>query len=107
MVFAPALVAKFLNIVSSGTVRRFGDEPGVIQKCALWCGEASFVEFAPENRGYALVIGSLNPQEVSVAVESIGTSVQVADVAGDHLLVAALEVALGEMNGVGEVHYLS
>ena len=107
MVFAPALVAKFLDIVSSGTVRRFGDEPGVIQKCALWCGEASFVEFAPENRGYALVIGSLNPQEVCVAVESIRTSVQVADVAGDHLLVAAREVALGEMNGVGEVHYLS
>jgi len=107
LVFTPALVAKSLDIVNRGTVRRFGDEPGVIQESALRRSEAGFVEVTLENRGYALVIGSLNPQEVSVAVESIGTSVQVADVAGDHLLVAALEVALGEMNGVGEVHYLS
>ena len=107
MVFAPALVAKILNIVTSGVVRRFGDKPGVIQQCALWHGEAGFVEFTLENRGYTLVIGSLNPQEVSVAVESIRTSVQVADVAGDHLLVAARKVALGEVNRVGEIHYLS
>ena len=53
-----------------------------------------------------MIIGSLNPQEVSVAVESIGTAVQVADVTGDHLFVAALQVPLGEMNGVGEVDYL-
>jgi hypothetical protein len=69
--------------------------------------EAGFVEFAFQNCRNALVSGSLNTQEVSVAVQSIRTAVQVADIAGDHLLVAALQMAFGEMNGVGEVHHLA
>ena len=75
MILAPALVAKSLNIVGSGAVRRLGDEPGVVQQRTLSRSQAGFVELARENRGYTLVIGSLNPQEVCVAVESIRTSV--------------------------------
>ena len=107
LVFAPAVVAQLLNVVSGGTVGRIRDEPGVLQQRAFGRSEASAVEFAFQNCRYALVIGSLNPQEVGVAVESIGTAVEVGDVAGDHLLVAAGEVAFGEMDGVGEVHHLA
>ncbi len=35
------------------------------------------------------IIRSLNPQEVGMAIQSIGTAVQVRDIAGDHLFVAA------------------
>ena len=37
-----------------------------------------------------------------MAVQSIGTAIEVGDVAGDHFLVAAGEMAFGEMNFVGE-----
>src|SRR5271166_691753 len=96
-----------LNIVSSGARSGLGDEPGVVHQCALSSGQTRLVELAFQNRRYALVVGSLNPQEVSVAVESIRTAVQVGDIAGDHLLVAALQMSLGKMNSVGEVHHLA
>src|SRR5271165_2501669 len=95
-----------LNVFSSGARGGFGDEPGVVHQCALGCGDARLVEPALQNRRYALIIGSLDPQEVCVAVQSIRTAVQVGDIAGDHLLVAALQMSLGKMNGVGEVHHL-
>ena len=41
-----------------------------------------------------------------MAVQSIRTSVQVGDVAGEHLLVPAREVPFGEMYGVGELDNL-
>jgi hypothetical protein len=47
-----------------------------------------------------LIVGSLNTQEVGVAVQSIRTPVQVGDVAGDHFLEAAREMAFGEVNRI-------
>ena len=74
---------------------------------ALRRGQASFVQLAFENRRYALISRSLNTQEVGVAVQSIGTSIERRDVAGDHLLVPAREVPFGEMDGVGEIDDLA
>src|ERR1039457_3052098 len=68
--------------------------------------QASLVELAFQNRRNCSIIGSLNPQEVSVAVQSIGTAVQVGDVAGDHLLVPPRKMALGKMDGVGKTPHL-
>jgi len=42
-----------------------------------------------------------------MAVQSIGTAVQVGNVAGDHLLVTAGEVAFRKVDGVGELNYLA
>ena len=42
-----------------------------------------------------------------MAVQSIGTSIEIRDVAGDHLLVPAGEVAFGEMDSVGEIDDLA
>ena len=69
-----------------------GDQLDVIEQAALRQSQAGFIQFAFENRGYAVIGGSLNTQEVSVAVQSIGTPIEVRDVAGDHLFVAASEV---------------
>jgi hypothetical protein len=54
-----------------------------------------------------LISGSLNPQEVSVAIQSIRTSIEVRDVAGDHLFVPASEMPFGEMNSVRELDHLT
>src|ERR1700757_1846246 len=42
-----------------------------------------------------------------MAVESIRTAGEEGDVAGDHLLVSAGQMALGKVDGVGEVHHLA
>jgi hypothetical protein len=42
-----------------------------------------------------------------VAVQSIGTAIEIGDVAGDHFFIAASEMSLGKMNGVGKVDYLA
>ena len=76
LVFAPAMIAKLLNIIGRGAVRRLGDELGVVQQRALGVGEAGIIELAFQNCRYALIIGSLNTQEVSMTVQSIRTAVQ-------------------------------
>ena len=42
-----------------------------------------------------------------MAIQSIGTSIEIRDVAGDHLLVPAGEVAFREMDRVGEIDDLA
>jgi hypothetical protein len=69
--------------------------------------EAGFIEFAFQNCSYALIVGSLNTQEVGVAVQSIRAAIEEGNVAGDHLLVAASEMAFRKMNFIGEFHYLT
>jgi hypothetical protein len=75
LVFAPTMVAKFLDIFSRRAIRRFGDEFGVLQQRALGVGEAGVIELAFQNCRYALIIGSLNTQEVSMTIQSIWTAV--------------------------------
>ena len=103
LLLRPARVAQFLDILRRGAIRRIGNDPGVVQQHALGGREARIFEFAFENRRDALIIGSLDTQEVSVAVQSIWAAVQVGDVAGDHLLMAADQVTFGEMNTVGKI----
>jgi hypothetical protein len=67
----------------------FGDLFGVNQQSALCWRQAGLIEFAFQNRGYALIGGSLNPQEVSVAVQSIRAAIEERNIAGDHFLVSA------------------
>jgi hypothetical protein len=54
--------------------------------------KARFVQLALKDCPYTLIGGSLNPQEVSMAVQSIWAPVQIRHVAGDHFLVAPREV---------------
>ena len=72
----------------------------IIKQRALGRSQAGFIEVALKY-GFDTLIGcSLNTQEVGMAVQSIRAPVQIGDVAGDHLLVPAREMAFGEMNRV-------
>lgn len=106
LVLAPARSAQLLNVFAGGAIGCFGDQFHVVEQGPLSGGQAGDVEVSVENRANAGIIGSLNTQEVGVTVQSIRTMVEEGDVAGDHLLVPAREVALGEVNGVGELHHL-
>ena len=86
LVFGPAHGAEFFDIFGGGTVGRFRDELHVVQKDALRRGQAGFLQLALQYCGYGLIGGSLNTQEVGVAIQSIRATVEVGDVAGDHLL---------------------
>jgi len=107
LVFRPTGVAQPLNVGGSRFVRGVCDERGVIEQGAFGRRQARFVKLTLQNRRNALIGGSLNTQEVGVAVESIRAPVEIGDVARDHLLVAAGEMALGEVNGIRELDDLA
>jgi hypothetical protein len=76
LVLGPADGAKLCDIFDGGTVGGFGDELGVVQQSVLRLGQARFIELAFENGCDSLIGGSLNPQEVSVAVQSIRAAIE-------------------------------
>jgi hypothetical protein len=98
--FLPARVAELLHVLRSCLVRSSSNQLDVLEKCPLTCGEAGFVNFALDDCLYALICGSLNPQEVSVAVQSIRTTIQVRDVAGNHFFMTPRKMSLRKMNRV-------
>lgn len=77
LVFFPPRRSHFVHVFGGSSVRRFGNQFHIIQQRALCRGESRLLELALENSRYALIGGSLNPQEVSVAVQSIRAAVQV------------------------------
>ena len=92
LVFAPPGIAELLYIGVRRPAGSFGDELHVVDQSPLSRSQPGFIELTLENCAYALIAGSLNPQEVGMTVQSIRTAVQVGDVAGNHLLVAAGEM---------------
>jgi hypothetical protein len=89
LILAPSCIAQFLDVFVSRPVCGSSDEFDVIHERTLGCSQAGFIELAFENCCNTFVIGSLNTQEEGMAVQSIWAAVQVGDIAGDHLLVAA------------------
>jgi hypothetical protein len=76
LIFGPAGVAQLLNVRGGGFVGSLCDEIRVIEQGAFSGCQSRVIEFTFENRRNALIGGSLNTQEVSVAVESIRAPVQ-------------------------------
>ena len=106
LVLVPARVAQPLNVFRSCAIGRLGDKLHIVEQSPFGRGQAGGIKVSVENRANTSVIGSLNTQEVGVAVQSIRAMVQEGDVAGDHLLVPASEVALGKVNGIRKLHHL-
>ena len=107
LIFAPTSVAQFLNVVGGGAVCSVRDQFYIAEKSTLGDRKAGFAELAFENRAYTFISGSLNTQEVSMTVQSIRAAVQVRDVAGNHLLIAAREMTFREMHSVGKLDHLT
>jgi hypothetical protein len=83
LLFFPAEVTKFLNILGGRTIGGVGDQLDVIQQSALRRSEARFVKLTFNDGLYTLIRCSLDTQEVGVAVQSIRATVQIGNIAGD------------------------
>ena len=86
---------------------QLSDQLRILHQRVFRRSQVGLVDLAFQDRGDTLFVGSLNTQEVGMTVQSIGTAVEVGNIAGDHLLVAAGKMALGEMYGVGKLHDLA
>src|SRR6266567_8417267 len=83
--FLPAYIAELLHVLGSCFVSSFRDQLYIFQKRTLTGTETSLVKIALKDCFHALICGSLNTQEVSMTVQSIRTTIQERDVAGNHL----------------------
>jgi hypothetical protein len=101
------VVAQPLHIFVSSAVSCLGHLGYVVQKRAFCRAELRLIQLALDQRLYGLLFRSLNPQEVSVRVQSIRTTVQPGNPTGDRLFLAPVEVALGEVDGVAELDHLA
>jgi hypothetical protein len=73
---APAMIAENLHVFWGGAVGGFCHLRDVVKQSALRRGELRFVEFSFRDRLYCFLVGSLNPQEVGMRVQSIGTTIE-------------------------------
>ena len=105
LIFFPAGIAQLLHVLGGRSISGFGDQLNVIQQQAFRYRQAGFVQLAFKNCGYALVCGSLNPQEVSVAVQSIRTTIEIGNITSDHLLITSCEMSFREVDCVSEFKY--
>ena len=86
---APSCISQFLNVLVGGLMGCLCYQFHVIKQGTFRGREPSLLEFAFENRVDALITGSLNTQEVGMAVQSIRAPVQVGDMTRYHFLMAA------------------
>ncbi len=73
---APAMIAKNLYIFCRCAVGGLGHFGDVFEENTLGRGELCIFEFPLRNRLNRFLIGSLNPQEVCMRVQSIGTAIE-------------------------------
>ncbi len=97
--FQPA-ERSFSTVFGSRSVGGVSNQPHILQQRLLGRRKARFVDLPFDDCFYTFIRCSLNPQEVSMAVQSIWTPVQIRDVAGDHLFLAARKMTFREMNRI-------
>jgi hypothetical protein len=103
----PACIAQFLNVLVGGLIGCLCYQLNILEQSAFRGRKPSLLELALKNRINALITGSLNTQEVGVAVQSIRAPVEEGDITCDHLLVPPGKMAFREMDCVGELDYLA
>ena len=106
LIFAPSRIAQSLHVLGRGAGGGLRNKLHVFKQCSFSRGQSCVFELPFENCRYTLITGSLDTQEVGVAIQSIRAPVQIGDVAGNHLLVAASQMAFGEVDGIREIDYL-
>jgi len=107
LLFAPARVSQPLDVFCRGTGGRMGNQLRVVEQHPFSGGQIGLIERTFHDGFDGFVRCSLNTQEVSVAVESIRTSIQIRDITCQHLLVAARQVSFRKMQRIGKLDELS
>jgi hypothetical protein len=102
----PANIPQPLHIIMGRAIRSFRHLGYVIEQCTIGRTQACVIQIAIRDGPYRLIFCSLNTQEVCMRVQSIGAAIQPRYPARDRFLGSAVEMTLGEMNRVAELHHL-
>jgi hypothetical protein len=104
---APTVMAEDLHVFRGGAIRRLGHLGDIFKQRAVRVVERSLFEVARRQRLDCFLFRSLNPQEVSMRIQSIRTAIEPRDPAGDRFLGPAREVPFRKVDGVAEAHDLA
>ena len=100
LLLGPSNISEPLHICRCRSRRRLRHLPHVFHQLSLGFSQPRTVEIALSNCRNSLLVCSLNPQEVCMAIDSIRTPIQVGDISGQHLFVTARKMAFTEMDGI-------
>ena len=104
---APAVMAQDLHVFRGGAIRRLGHLGDIFEQRAVRVVERRLFNVARRQRLDCFLFCSLNPQEVSMRIQSIRTAIEPGDPAGDRFLGPAREVPFRKMDGIAEAHDLA
>jgi hypothetical protein len=96
-----------LYVLRRGTVSRLSHLGDVVEQCPVCVVQTGLVKVSRDQRLHCLFFCSLNPQEVSVRVQSIGTAIEPGNPACNRFFCPAGEVPFRKMHRVAEAHYLA
>jgi hypothetical protein len=103
----PSVIAQLLHILFGGAIRRFRNLGDVIEQRAVRGAQACFLQIAIRDGLYGLFFCSLNTQEVCMRVQSIRAAIEPRYPARDRFLGLAVEMALGKVDCVAELHHFA
>jgi hypothetical protein len=104
---APTVLAQDLHVFRGGTIRSLGHLGDIFKQRAVRVVERRLFEVARRERLDCLLFCSLNPQEVSMRIQSIRTAIEPGDPAGDGFLGPAREMPFRKVDGIAEAHDLA
>jgi len=104
---SPTMIAQLLHIFIGGAVGRFSHLGDVFEEHPLGGAQAGCVQIAFSKGRYCFSLCSLNTQEVCMRVQSIWTAVEPGYPTRDCFLGLSVEMAMGKVNGVTELHNLA
>ena len=107
LILTPPEIPQSLNIFVGRTVCSVGDQLNVTKQADLPAGKSCFIQLTFQDGLNTFIGCSLNTQEVSMAVQSIWTAVQIRDVTGNHLLVPTRKMPFREVDFVRDLNHLS
>jgi hypothetical protein len=103
----PTVLAQGLYIFRGRAIRRLGHLGDIFEQRTVRVVERRLFEVARNQRLDCFLFCSLNPQEVSMRIQSIGTAIQPGDPARDRFFCPACEVPFRKVDRVAEAHNLA
>jgi hypothetical protein len=102
----PTVMAQDLHVFRGGAIRCLGHLGDIFQQGAVRVVKPRLFEVARSQRVYCFLFCSLNPQEVCMRIQSIGTAIEPRDPTGNRFLGPTREVPFRKMDRIAEAHDL-
>jgi len=104
---APTVMAQDFYVFRRGAICRLGHLGDILQQRTMRVVERRLFEVARRQRLDCLFFCSLNPQEVSMRIQSIRTAIEPGDPTGDRFLGPARQVPFRKVDGIAEAYDLA